>query len=463
MSLSCKVGSLTVPGATGNQAYSGLGFTPKVVLFFGVRRSSDGVDGTGPNMAMTICGIAVSSTARAVLYSTDDFSGGGYAVDATKAIFVRHYGIGTPVTDYAADLVTLDADGFTLNWTTANATAYVVNYMALGGGDLTNVFLKSLTTPTATGSQGYTGVGFRPDALLLIGAGINDSAPDANHDTAAIGFGSSSTARGCVARGFNGALIQYQRTDKIYADMDGGAGATIQRQCDLTSLDADGFTLNWDTAVAAQHTVYVLCLKGGQFKAGAFLQKTSTGSQGYSGVGFQPTGIVRSSFFEAATTSVLTNRIYGDFGAASGATARATSHFGDANAAVAVLDRTKFIRLESDAGTPVTTMAADLTSFDADGFTLNWTTADATARQSIYLAFGSAPIPPYEQEGYRWRNDDGSESTATWLAAQDTDTQQPTGQNLRLRMLVNAAGDPPSQQYQLEWRKVGTSTWRTVK
>jgi hypothetical protein len=32
---------------------------------------------------------------------------------------------------------------------------------------------------------------------------------------------------------------------------------------------------------------------------------------------------------------------------------------------------------------------ADLNSFDADGFTLNWSTADATAREFIYLAFGS--------------------------------------------------------------------------
>ncbi len=34
--------------------------------------------------------------------------------------------------------------------------------------------------------------------------------------------------------------------------------------------------------------------------------------------------------------------------------------------------------------------AADLVSFDNDGFTLDWTTADATAREFIGIAFGDA-------------------------------------------------------------------------
>jgi hypothetical protein len=48
------------------------------------------------------------------------------------------------------------------------------------------------------------------------------------------------------------------------------------------------------------------------------------------------------------------------------------------------------------AGSPTTNAVADLVSFDADGFTLNWTTADATAREILYLAFGSTAVvtPP---------------------------------------------------------------------
>ena len=45
----------------------------------------------------------------------------------------------------------------------------------------------------------------------------------------------------------------------------------------------------------------------------------------------------------------------------------------------------------SDGGTPTRLALADFTSQNADGFTLNWTTADATARQNFYLAVGDSP------------------------------------------------------------------------
>ena len=71
-------------------------------------------------------------------------------------------------------------------------------------------------------------------------------------------------------------------------------------------------------------------------------------------------------------------------------------------------------------------------------------------------------VPSYvEQEGFRGRNDDGSESGASWIAGQDTDFSVPAGQNFRLRFLLNTTNDRPSEQYQVEyedsqghWRKL---------
>ena len=68
-----------------------------------------------------------------------------------------------------------------------------------------------------------------------------------------------------------------------------------------------------------------------------------------------------------------------------------------------------------------------------------------------------------EQEGYRWRADDGSETSATWLAGQDSNITRAADIATRLRMLVNDTGDSPSTQFQLEWRKVsGATDWRRV-
>ena len=68
-----------------------------------------------------------------------------------------------------------------------------------------------------------------------------------------------------------------------------------------------------------------------------------------------------------------------------------------------------------------------------------------------------------EQEGYRFRNDDGSESAATWRQAQDVVDSIAAGINIRLRILLNASGDPASSQFQLEYRKVGNSSWLKIE
>ena len=64
-----------------------------------------------------------------------------------------------------------------------------------------------------------------------------------------------------------------------------------------------------------------------------------------------------------------------------------------------------------------------------------------------------------EQEGFRFRSDNGSETTATWLATQDTNITQPKTTNTRLRFILNSVNDRPSETYQLEYRLVGGNTW----
>lgn len=55
-----------------------------------------------------------------------------------------------------------------------------------------------------------------------------------------------------------------------------------------------------------------------------------------------------------------------------------------------------------------------------------------------------------EQYAFRFRNDDGSESTATTLA--DTNITLTPGSKTRIRIGIDATGDPTSKQFQLEYR-----------
>lgn len=79
--------------------------------------------------------------------------------------------------------------------------------------------------------------------------------------------------------------------------------------------------------------------------------------------------------------------------------------------------------------------------------------------QSIIVPGASVSLA---QEGFRFFNDDGSESTATGLAAQDVNASLAPDTPTRLRMLIDAAGDPSSSSYRLQHRKVGDPSWKDV-
>lgn len=83
---------------------------------------------------------------------------------------------------------------------------------------------------------------------------------------------------------------------------------------------------------------------------------------------------------------------------------------------------------------------------------------------SIWLGAIKTATVTREQEGYRWRADDGSETTATWLAAQDTNITRTTGTNTRLRILMDtASADPPSEGATLEYKKTTDSVHRKIE
>ena len=77
--------------------------------------------------------------------------------------------------------------------------------------------------------------------------------------------------------------------------------------------------------------------------------------------------------------------------------------------------------------------------------------------------FKNAPAAaPLDQEGFRFRNDDGDEDAATWKEAQDTNLTAAKSVNTRLRVILDATGNPATTQYQLEYRRSG-QLWRKVE
>jgi hypothetical protein len=395
MALSAFAGSFTVPSSTGNLAVTGVGFQPKAVIFFGNLWTVAGIESlSGATKAPFYYGMATSSSARGVVACEN--AGGTPSPITDSASCILSSSTGT--VNFKADFVTMDADGFTVNFSTANATASLVIYLALGGSDLNNAFVKSWTAPTSTGNNAQTGVGFKPDCLFIIGA---DNGASGSLDSIDVGMVSSASARGATSDSIYNTGVQnlYQRTTKVFVDALNG---TVNKECDLVSFDSDGFTLNWTTAAANTVTLFALCMKGGLFKAGSLLQKTSTGTQATAGIGFIPTGLLLMSGGQVASSTVTASPSWSMLGAATGDFNRAVVMFQEYSN-VSTSDALDYSNVYEINVIDSTSLAgqADLSSFDSNGFTLNYGTADATAREILYLAFGSAPFVDRARGGSR--------------------------------------------------------------
>lgn len=93
--------------------------------------------------------------------------------------------------------------------------------------------------------------------------------------------------------------------------------------------------------------------------------------------------------------------------------------------------------------------------------TMSWTGTTGFDSATCAVPLKPATSATLEQEGFRWYEDNGSESAASASAAQDTNITAAAGATKRLRMLVNATGDPATKQFKLQWKKSGGS-WADV-
>lgn len=387
MTLLAKVIEINPGGAGADQAYTGVGFQPKALIFFTNNRTSPGTSSDSTqniDSPMTMLGFSDGTTDACALTS-DDFTGGNPYYKADRCIYT--YVTGNSTTSLEADVVSLDADGFTLHWYFALYAADI-SVLCLGGSDLTDVKVYTWTGPTSTGSTALTGVGFQPDAMLML-------AGQSFASQAGVGMATGASERGCVSAGYESALCRYQRSDRVIAAV--GGTSEIRFQADLTSFDADGFTLFWDGAESLSTTFCAaLLLKGCPMKVGALTEKTTDGTDAITGVGFTPKALLFLSTGKTAGTTIDNSLIDWMTGAATAPSERAAVEAGGSASLGYARSSVTACITHTEGEHAFSVGEADLSSFDPDGFTLNWTSTDGTARQTFYMAFGSseAPIAP---------------------------------------------------------------------
>lgn len=257
-----KVSTWTFPGTTGNKAVTGVGFIPDAVLMGAAPTAGLGRDGALANNnepysigAMTASAQWVSSNVGSTATNqrfrqqstTQVLLGMDYTSGATKA---------------AAKYVSMDADGYTVNVTTANPEFgqwdWTVASIAFDG--FSGVKVGSFTKPTTSAPvrASVTGVGFGPASVILVGDKNPASSTFATDHSITMGMGTlvaQAAASLFIDSGSNNTRYTYSTTS-TYKTLN-TAGTTVD-EASLFAADLDGFTLNWTTnSMSADQILYL--------------------------------------------------------------------------------------------------------------------------------------------------------------------------------------------------------------
>lgn len=399
MALSAKTNALVGPLTTGDSATTDPGFQPKGLFVWNGLQTALGALAD----AQFSLGVASSNTTeRTAGYNSDDNVASSDVVrNFNTSNILQNLTSGTTTTNNAATLTSFDANGFTLNWGTLNTVLPDYNYFALGGSDITNVMSGSFASNTTTGNQSVTGVGFQPDIVFLFGTLQATSAASNNNSQYSFGVMTPTAQWSTATKSQNAQTTM--NTSRAFSNtrcftMVASASNIVFQDMSFVSMDSDGFTFNINTAGGLAILIGYMAFKGGQWKVGTETQKTSTGTKATTGVGFQPSGLILASVCDTQTAGTADHSRF-SFGATTGTSNNVSLWTGDADnvadsIADTIMSNSKCITLATEGVAAATTTQAEaaLSSFDSDGFTLDWTTADATARVFGYVAVGANAV-----------------------------------------------------------------------
>lgn len=420
MALSVKTGNFSKSGSVGTQAVTGVGFIPKVLILWTSYLSSSDTITTSYNFSHGM------TTGPGESWTTSIASQGGVGTsnnarrcnDAALTVVTYNAALAAE-----ADISSFDADGFTLDWSTNDGFTPIVHYLAIGGSDLTGQKVFTFTNANTTGNQSFTGSGFKPDVLMISGASA--TVPPEMSATQSLSLSMLTAAPNYAAISIGGddavntAAADYDtfrvvKTDSALIQINPALSTLIQAT--LTSMDANGFTLNFGTA-GISRVFGVLALKGIRAKVGSF-----TSASTITGVGFQPSAVAFLGTQRANTTSTF--NLQGEFGVTTGASANQGAGIvdsriptGGGNTDASGVDSTGKCYTRISTGPPGIQTQAALSSFDSDGFTLSWSSGTVTDIIG-YLALGAAPTITTV-----------AASTVTTTTAQLNGTVNPMGSN----------------------------------
>lgn len=261
--LKAETGTITMPGATGNQtinlADTAFGQVKAVIITcVGIAADNSDVDGSMyiSHGFGTFRGGSVQQFCHGV-FSIDAVGSSQTGRYQTDASIMRLITTDSTTINGNAALVSLGDASFVINWVALNSVASIrLHYLALGGTDITDAFVNTFTmdSATGTGTQDVSvASGFGPPDLIWWGAS-GSAVPDDNQGSAQFNIGggrdpgnqatmgwgeTDASANMAVGMTLNSSFINY---------LTNGAGAAALGQvAELTAKQnwpVDGFQIN---------------------------------------------------------------------------------------------------------------------------------------------------------------------------------------------------------------------------
>jgi len=399
MALLVKAGTFELRATPGAQSVTGIGFKGKAGIFFGTGLPAfDVYAHLEPWLGAAVASDqewAIALSSRDNVATTDTHR----QMDSDGCIMcLTEEGD----LDYKANLTSWDDDGFTINVSTASGHIEKIGYIILGGDDLSNAAAGVKQLANSTGNQSVTGLAFQPDIDLLATVGNTALGASNIHLIGSLGWAIDAshqclTAISAVVGVAHSVTCAYQRTDRCVCQLHNDA---ISWEAPFVGQTADGFTINLLQAPSTDYIGY-LALKGDFQKA--ILPWTATASSGsdvsqaVTGVGFTPVGMFTQGWCRAASSSVSAD-LRLSIGAASGASDETAVDVTDQDAQATTNsyrshagDRTYVDRGSADG---LVDSDFEVTSWGADGVTVNWVTSDGGEDQILSVFLGSAGGAP---------------------------------------------------------------------
>lgn len=240
----------TVTSNTSNIAVTGVGFQPDCVIFLNTGNTASN---SNSNSVRAGVGVATSTSSR---WSTNwaDTDNVGSPSSASYLTTSKCYGTALTTIQSEGDLVSMDADGFTVSVTTATA-GRLFYFLCLKGG---RYYVGTESQATSNTTKVTTGVGFKPVGAFF--TGINLASPSGTQNGYSVSMGATDgTDEGGVWHGVaHLGVVGNSDTNQYTTDTKSISHNTLPQtnnsSADILSFDADGYTLTWNTNDAVART-----------------------------------------------------------------------------------------------------------------------------------------------------------------------------------------------------------------